>query len=293
MTTGSPPPTRADRTRPCPKCGALNGADFDRCVRCGNALSALAVSADRARKPLVDAGSLWASKVIAGFTLLVFAGQVAAELAAGGSVGGLLMRGNGLVALRFGALEIAPLGMPHPLRLLSAVFVHYGVLHVGLNLLALGNLARVAEPMVGSARFAIVYVVTGVLGFATTAATSMYFDDSLRVVQTAGASGAVFGIMGLLLGTLLRRRDPRWRQFLVQAVLYAVVFGFALNASRAGIRVNNSAHIGGLVVGTLAGLVLRDRPRSELAANFGAVVCLLASVASVALAQRMGTSLGP
>jgi rhomboid protease GluP len=266
------------RALPCRRCGALNGADFGTCIRCGSSL----VQARHLEGPL-DGRSLLATKMLGGLTFLVFAGQIMAALARNL---GLFSKWNVVDYLRSGALLVTPELRFEPFRLLSAVFVHFGLIHFGMNMLALSNLARIAEPAVGSARFVIAYVVTGVLGFATTALWGTYVKP--EEVFTAGASGAVFGVMGLILGWLLRRRDPRWKHFAFQAVFYSVVFGFLVNASNTGIRINNSAHLGGLVSGVLFGLFYanRGRGRHEGLVNAGALASLAACVAALALAQR-------
>lgn len=274
----SRPPGAPARALSCGRCGALNGADFDRCIRCGASLAQV----QRLQGPL-DGRSLLATKIIGGLTFLVFAGQYLSAHARNLSLFSGWVRED---YLRFGALVVDPDGRIEPFRLLSAVFVHFGLMHFGLNMLGLSNLARIAEPAVGSARFTIAYVVTGVIGFATTALWSTYIQP--EDVFTAGASGAVFGVMGLILGWLLRRRDPHWKQFAIQAVLYSVVFGFIVNASNSGIRINNTAHLGGLGSGVVLGLLYGGRGRGRLdgVVNAGALVSLLACVAALALAQR-------
>ncbi|WP_433935570.1 rhomboid family intramembrane serine protease [Sorangium cellulosum] len=279
--TAGPPGERA-RSLHCARCGALNGRDFDRCIRCGAPLLAPAVHAAPARGRL-DGRRLLATKVLVGLTAFVFVGQMVAAHARGL---GLLSGWDASNYLRFGALLILPGASFEPFRLLSAVFVHMGVLHFAMNMMTLGMLARAAEPAVGSARFAITYVITGLFGFAASAAWNILVQP--EVVCTAGASGAVFGVMGLLLGWLVRRRDPRWKDLALQAVFYIVLFGFVVNASNTGIRINNAAHIGGLVSGALLGAIYAGagRRRYEGVVNAGALAGVLACVAALALAQR-------
>lgn len=221
--------------------------------------------------------------MLVGLTAFVFVGQMVAAHARGL---GLLSAWDASNYLRFGALLILPGASFEPFRLLSAVFVHMGVLHFAMNMMTLGMLARAAEPAVGSARFAITYVITGLLGFAASAAWNILVQP--EVVCTAGASGAVFGVMGLLLGWLVRRRDPRWKDLALQAVFYIVLFGFVVNASNTGIRINNAAHIGGLIAGALLGAIyaVPGRRRYEGVVNAGALAGVLACVAALALAQR-------
>jgi len=265
----------------------LNGADFERCVRCGAALSARAATVDHASGSL-DGRSLLGTKILGGLTIVVYAGQIMAQLSRGKVT--LLGGGHKADIIRFGALDLRPeLVADEPWRLLSAVFVHFGIVHVVMNLFGLMSLARVAEPAVGTARFIVAYVVSGIAGFATTVITGLISGQG-AFGFTAGASGAVFGVMGLILGFLLRRRDPRWKQFAVQAVLFSVIFGFAVNSMNSGVLVNNSAHLGGLAAGFVFGFIYAGhrRGRSDLLVNVGAILALLACVASLALAQLSG-----
>ena len=89
----------------------------------------------------------------------------------------------------------------------TSVFVHFGVIHLLMNLWALVSLARIAEPMLGAARFMIAYVVTGIFGFAVTIAWGTMFGQEVGL--TAGASGAVFGVMGWLGVPGRRHSAPR------------------------------------------------------------------------------------
>ncbi len=277
----------------CPACGALNDAEFGRCIRCGlspaqaarTAASRAAGVDDRRAGVAVDARSLWGAKVIGGLTFLVFAAQFWA-MRSHGAEAALLTGGERGSIIRFGGLEVRPDLVAHePWRLLSAVFVHFGILHFGMNMLGLMNLARFVEPAIGSARFTIAYVLTGIAGFATTMGYAILFGGG-GASLTAGASGAVFGVMGLALGFLIRRRDPQWKRFAIEAVLFSVLIGFTINAANAGILVNNSAHLGGLVTGTLLGAIFAGEKRApDAVVNVGAGLSIAACLAALLLAQ--------
>jgi rhomboid protease GluP len=284
--------TSTSRAVSCPNCRALNGVDFDRCVRCGAAL-AHAVTATDPIRGHVEGGSLVGTKLIIGATTFVFALQIADILASFGptAIGAFLYTGSASNALRFGAALLAPAYVARePWRLLSAVFVHYGFLHFVMNMLSAANLGRIAEPLVGSARFIAAYLIAGLVGFMVTAVQVGLHGASYGT--TAGASGAVLGVLGVLIGFHVRRRDPRFRAYAMQALIYGVLFGFAVNASGLGVMINNSAHIGGLTCGALLGFVYGGaRPRSDLFANLLAGLCVLASIVALALAARSPVAL--
>lgn len=276
------------KARRCPRCGALNGAGFDRCVRCAAPLGALGAGAEALKASVgstLDARQLWGTKVLIGLTAVVFSAQLVTILKGGGSIFSLLSFSSVSSAhiLRFGGMPLsAEDALAEPYRAMSAVFVHFGALHFLMNMMGLASIGRVVEPALGTARFVVAYLVCGVLGFAANIGMDLALPHSAVTAGiTAGASGAVFGAMGLTLGWLLRMRDRRWRFYAMEMVFYAVVVNFLA-------RVNNTAHVGGLLVGAALGFYFawRPRPRTHLPANVGAVVGLLLAIASLVLAQR-------
>ncbi len=312
-------------TRRCQRCGALNGVDFDRCIRCAEPLTpaAAASAASAADAPAASAepkpaarrwppepiGRLerpWAAKFLLGLTLLTFIGQLMAFYSRDSRVSIPLLSGLHEVDLmRFGSMPIdLDAVLREPWLLLSCVFVHFGVLHIGLNMMGFASFARISEPAIGPGRLLIAYVVSGLVGSVATLALSAFDAPGILgaiqrliiarprgvpiIATTAGASGAVFGVMGLVLGWLLRRRDSRWKTFAMEAVLFGVFFGFAANAAPGSkIAVNNAAHLGGLLTGILFGLVYaggRRRAPSWLV-NGGAALCVIACIGSLVLAQ--------
>lgn len=287
----SPPQSPTRKSSPCPRCRALNGSGFDRCVRCGHPLSSSAQVLQQLSSRF-DGDALWGSKVLILLTVVVFAGQVwIGQVRTGQGALDALMRPTTLDALRFGALH-SSIVLSEPWRLLSAVFVHFGTWHLLGNLFFLTWLGRVAEPAIGSTRFVLAYVVTGIAGFVASTAYSVLFE-SFGGGLTAGASGAVFGITGLVLGMLYRQKNPQWKSFAVQAVLFQLLVGFAINQARVGIMINNLAHLGGLVVGLMFGVVFatrttrtRETSRAEFWLNISALVGVLLCLASLVLAQK-------
>lgn len=141
-------------------------------------------------------------------------------------------------------------------RLLASMFLHIGLLHVAVNGWALYQLGSLFEIWVGSARMALTYFAAGLAG----SAASLWLTLSASPVSlSAGASGAIFGILGALIAFLLRRRQhltPAAKSLLMQLLFWAALNVF-LGLSAAGI--DNSAHMGGCVTGLLIGAFLRGR----------------------------------
>jgi membrane associated rhomboid family serine protease len=185
-----------------------------------------------------------------------------AELAAGGTIDGT---GNRIYF--DGALYGPAVAAGDWWRLISAAFLHYGPIHLGMNMLALWWFGQPLEHALGRGRFLLLYLVSGLAGSA-----GALLLTPLSV--TVGASGAIFGILGAAL--ILERRGAM--VFGGQAMTM-IVINLAFTFAVGGISIGG--HIGGLVGGALCMLALL-RFRRELAlqiAGFAAV-----AVASVALA---------
>jgi rhomboid protease GluP len=135
-------------------------------------------------------------------------------------------------------------------RLGSAMFLHAGVVHIGMNMVCLWQ-ARLAEAAFGRAAYATIYVVAGLLGGI---ATALHGQSN---VVSVGASGAVFGVYGAFFALLFVRRaafPPEVWQKIVRQMATFLGINFALGFSVKGIDM--SAHVGGLAAGALGGAAL-------------------------------------
>ncbi len=155
-------------------------------------------------------------------------------------------------------------------RIVTAMFVHVGILHLGLNMWCLWNLSLLAEPLLGSAGVIAVYLLTGAAGnLLSTFVNWIWYHSAgsaLGMVDYgpvgAGASGAVFGIAGALIVLLKSRRLPvppfelrRLRKSVIYFAAINLVLGFSISfGSRvvgAGPMIDNMAHLGGFTSGLL------------------------------------------
>lgn len=135
-------------------------------------------------------------------------------------------------------------------RLVTSMFLHGGLLHIGFNMLVLWQAGRLVERMFGSARFLALYMIAGVCGSLASVLWNPY-------VNSVGASGAIFGIIGGLFA-FIRRPDSGVPGTVVKD-LRGSLSGFLIFNLVAGLvypHTDNAAHIGGLVGGYLAGFVL-------------------------------------
>ena len=155
-------------------------------------------------------------------------------------------------------------------RLLTAIFVHIGFIHFAGNMWCLWNLGLLGEPLIGPIGLVAVYVLTGVAGNLLTVAWDVAYAVShqLNILLVAGvgagASGAVFGIAGLLIVLLSNKKLPipwvelkRLRRSVVQFSAINLVIGFATIipqvTSLVHVRVDNTAHLGGFLGGLFLG----------------------------------------
>jgi rhomboid protease GluP len=139
-------------------------------------------------------------------------------------------------------------------RLLSATFLHSGVMHVTMNMIGLVAAGISVERIYGRRQYAIIYLGSALMG----SALSLHFSAQKAV--SVGASGAVFGVTGALLIAVLQHRDKLPKAFSKQTssslgifIVYALLQGF----SKPGI--DNAAHIGGLLGGCLLAWVLPEK----------------------------------
>ena len=153
-------------------------------------------------------------------------------------------------------------------RLVTAMFVHIGIIHIATNMWCLWNLGLLGEPLLGPIGLIAVYLLTGVAGNLLSVAwdviAAIFFRQPLELIAGvgAGASGAVFGIAGILIVLLTNRKLPipwtelkRLRTSVVRFSVINLVIGLgtALPIPGISVRIDNSAHLGGFVCGLLLG----------------------------------------
>ena len=141
-------------------------------------------------------------------------------------------------------------------RFFTCMFLHFGIEHLANNMLVLFVLGQRLEPVVGKIRFLLIYFLGGIGGNLI----SLVFDiKGGNYAVSAGASGAVFAVMGAMIWVVIRNRgrlqDISTRQMLVMAA-FSLYFGFASSG------VDNAAHVGGMICGILLAVVLYH-PRSS------------------------------
>lgn len=190
-------------------------------------------------KLLIPKGDHFATSVILDINILVFILMAIC--------GVHILYPNGIELLEWGANRKRETMGGDWWRLVSSMFVHGGFMHLILNIYGLWLAAIFVEPILGRKKYFILYGVSGVCG---SLASIWWYDNTISV----GASGAIFGLYGAILGLLLTNAFPKEgkRGILTMIGVYVVIN--LLWGLTGGI--DNAAHIGGLLSGALTGLIL-------------------------------------
>lgn len=141
-------------------------------------------------------------------------------------------------------------GQKQYLRIIWAMFLHGGINHIFNNMLILFFLGAMIEKEVGHIRYAIFYFVSGIGG---NLASLFYKWMTREWVGSIGASGAIFGLDGLLLAMVLFSKK---RMENVTPVRVVLMIAYSLYGGFTERNVDNAAHVGGLLVGFLAGTIM-------------------------------------
>lgn len=167
-----------------------------------------------------------------------------------------------------------------PWRLITAMFLHGGLIHLAMNMICLWPGGQQVEYSFGRKSFLVIYLCAGLVGgIVSTARTTM--------IVSVGASGAVFGVFGAIFAYLLAHRDqlePTVRSKQLKSIGTFMGINLVLGVTAAGIDL--AAHLGGIVAGFLIaygaerGLDLSDQERAK-ASRFRRV--MIAAVVALAL----------
>jgi rhomboid protease GluP len=180
--------------------------------------------------------------ILVGINILVFIAMVI------GGVG--LIYSDGRLAVQWGT-NYGPLTLGGEWwRLLTSTFIHFGIVHLAFNMFAFYQTGRLVERLYGSADFLLLYLFAGLAG----SISSLLVHPN---INSAGASGAIFGVFGALLVYVLNPRNgvPRslmreHRRSTGPFIAYNLLIGMLPTG------IDNAAHIGGLLGGIVMGLLL-------------------------------------
>lgn len=129
-------------------------------------------------------------------------------------------------------------------RLITAMFLHGGFMHVLMNMFSLFVFSPELEKFVGTWKFLSIYLLSGIMGGILTLLTQDAYYASV------GASGAIFGVFGAYGAILLRYRHmvPQLRQVILPIIVISIIMTFLSS------NINITAHLGGMLTGFVIGL---------------------------------------
>lgn len=187
----------------------------------------------------------------------------------GGAASGTVVEEGGLIGSS-PSPAAAGIGVAHGQvwRVVTSGFLHENLLHIGFNMWVLFVLGTMLEPALGSLKFAVIYGVALLTGSFGALLVSPH-------VLTVGASGAIFGLMGAAVVEMRARQIPIMQSGVGALIMVNLVISFSVPGISWG------GHIGGLIGGALAALVLQVADRRRMPAA-GLAACLLIALAAAA-----------
>ncbi|NDK54839.1 rhomboid family intramembrane serine protease [Pontibacter sp. BT213] len=148
-------------------------------------------------------------------------------------------------------------------RLFTSTFIHAGIIHLALNMFALVSVGQQLEQLIGRIPFLIAYILCGLSG----SLLSIWWDGTRVGV---GASGAIFGMFGLLLTLMALEQKLTWQEKKAMLANLGFVIGINLLFGMKG-GIDNAAHAGGLIAGIILGAVLMWRSGRRITQNYSLV----------------------
>jgi membrane associated rhomboid family serine protease len=212
------------------------------------------------------------TEVLIAINVIVFVAETASGAPLGGGVAGNV--------LLKGALAGPFIAQNHEYwRILTAGFLHDGLLHILFNMVFLYFIGRILEPGIGKVNFTIVYFVSLLAG----SFGALLFQPD---VYTVGASGACFGVLGALIVVARARGISIWQSGLGMTLLINLVFSLSIQGISIG------GHLGGLVAGLIMGWVIIEfgerRRLSEVVLACGVILAVATVIGSIAVAGATG-----
>lgn len=222
------------------------------------------------------------TQALIAINVLAFLIETAAGAPLGGGGGGTVWNHGFLFGPALTGTDIYGVGTHEYWRLVSAGFLHDGLLHIAINMISLWFVGSALEPAIGRVNFAAVYFVSLLAG----SFGALWFSPQ---IPTVGASGAIFGIFGALIVVARARGIPIWQSGLGFVLVFNLIFSLSVR----GISVGD--HIGGLIGGLITGFLIVEVAERRRLAWVALAGCALVGVVSVigALAVAGGHGIAP
>ena len=259
----------------CASCGVLVGVNDDRCYNCGRRNPGLWGYAPALRSLGQDLGFV---PLVMGATIILYG---LALLLSRGDMQMMTLSPSTPILFLLGASGATPVfEYGRWWTLLTAGWLHAGVLHIFFNVLWIRQLGPAVAEVYGPARMVIIYTFANVAGFGLSSLAGELLwwmpIPFLRGAQiTVGASAAIFGLLGASVYYGRRSGSRQASQVGLQYALIMGVFGLLFQG------VDNYAHLGGFLGGYVTGLVLDPLKQERVDHMVIAAVCLIASLIAI------------
>lgn len=270
-------------TRMCPSCRALVGVRDRTCSFCGARLSRRPSGLGKILQNVLPHYAPISYSLMS-VNFLLFLAVFYSDIRHTPEDLGILLRGpSPSTLLAWGADAGAWVAQGQIWRLVSAIFLHAGIIHLLFNCYALIYIGPLLEELLGKERFLTFYLATGVAGFLLSNAWYSPF------MPTVGASGAIFGLIGA--AVVFSRRWGTWGSVLHQQLVHWAIYGFVYGLM---LGANNAAHLGGALSGAGLAFLLPNPSQTEpdsLPWRILYWLCLMAIAASLGFALLFRLSL--
>jgi rhomboid protease GluP len=227
-----------DKRRMCPNCRAFITTDDKVCPYCDVPVGPKAIDL---RAPTF--GGFFLTPLILTLNVGLFLVTVVASMKAGN--GSALMGVDGRTLVLFGGKVKEFIYAGQWWRVITAGYLHGGLMHIFMNSFALLDLGRQVEMYYGVRRMIVIFTLSTIGGF--------YFSTVWTPALSIGASAGIFGLLGAMLAMTMRHEGPAAR-YMRGAYTRFAIWGLAIGLFP-GLRIDNAAHIGGIATGFLIGYI--------------------------------------
>jgi rhomboid protease GluP len=270
----------------CPTCGRLVGVRDEACLGCGTRNPSLWGFAPALRRLGGDLGFVhlvtWGCGALFLASLLMSPGAFSADR----GLFSLFSPDRAALFVLGSSGAIPVFGYGRWWTLLSAAWLHGGLLHIAFNLMWTRDIAPAVAKLYGGGRLILIWTAGSVLGFLASSAAGFFLAGLPRPLVgagfTVGASAPIFGLFGALIEYGNRSGQRGMRRMVWGWVVAGAIFGLAIPG------IDNWAHGGGFLGGWLAAKMLGPLSEEKPSHVLAALVCLVATAASIGLSIVTG-----